>query len=84
MDANTYYEVHSSDEDVDSTWDEVPCDLRPRQLSESEWIDEYWDEITSAWNALMDHLNAPGAPCILQTITFDQFCAFCYQNSYRT
>lgn len=81
---DTYYDYHSSDEDAESTWDEVPCDLRPRQLTESEWVDEYWDELSSTYEALLTHLQSPGGPCILQTLTFAQFCKFCYENSFRT
>lgn len=74
----------SSEGENECTWDEVSCDMmRPRPLTEAEWIDEYWDEITVAYDALIDFMRTHGPPSLFQTLTLENFCKFCYQNSHH-
>lgn len=74
--------------DYDSDYDSYDSESEnypsrpPRELTEAEFIDEHFDEISAMYSSLMDYMNLYG-PGLLQAITFDAFASFVYQNSYR-
>lgn len=73
----------SDDDSFDSSAENYQMPRRPpRELTEAEFIDEYFDEISAMYSSLKDYLETFG-PCLLQTMTFDAFASFVYQNSYR-
>jgi hypothetical protein len=73
---------YSDDDSYDSTTECFPT--RPaRELTESEWIDENFDEVSAMYSSLKEYVEHYG-PCMLQTLTFDAFATFVYQHSYHT
>lgn len=52
-----------------------------RRLTETEWIEAHFEEISSVHTALMRYLQTYANVGILNAITFDAFCRFCYQQS---
>ena len=71
----------SDDDSYDSESENYPS-RPPRELTETEFVEEHFDEISAMYASLVDYLNHYG-PCLLQTMTFDTFASFVYQNSYR-
>jgi len=82
-DWTTHNDYDSDDYDSDdSTTERYPP--RPlRELTESEFIDENFNEISAMYSSLVDYMQTYG-PCLLQTMTFEAFASFVYQNSHRT
>jgi hypothetical protein len=74
-------EYDSDDSDASDTEPYYPP-RPPREMTESEFVDENFDEISAMYASLMDYMQTYG-PCLLQTLTFDAFATFVYQNSYR-
>jgi hypothetical protein len=64
----------SSDSDTGSI-------IETHRLTEAEWIEEYYDEISAVFTSLQDYMRAYAPRGILGNLRFNAFCKFCYQNS---
>lgn len=73
---------YDSDDSFDSESEHWLPSRPPRELTEPEFIDEHFDEISAMYSSLVDYMQMYG-PGLLQTLTFDAFATFVYQNSYR-
>lgn len=66
----------------DEVHDHMSPPMRQRPLTESEWIDEHWEELGSIYYALEQFLDTYGTT-VLQRLTFQDFCHFCYTMSHH-
>jgi hypothetical protein len=73
---------YDSDDEYNSESENYVPRRPPRELTEAEFVDENFDEISAMYSSLVDYMQTYG-PCLLQTLTFDAFATFVYQNSYR-
>lgn len=55
----------------------------PPPLTKAEWIQDNLDCLSATFHSLMDYLGTFGMPHILNNLAFDDFCDFCYANSFH-
>lgn len=54
---------------------------QPRRLTESEWIEENFDEISSVYSSFIEYLRTYAPAGLFQNLEFGAFCKFCYAQS---
>ena len=85
VDNKMIYTDIGNDEEVKELRDDLRflAARRPRKYARNDFVDTYFDELSSTFTALQDYLSSFSMP-LLQELDFNTFCNFCFLYSYRT
>ncbi len=85
VDNKIIYTDLGNDEEVKDLRDDMRylAARKPRKYARNDFVDTYFDELSSTFTALQDYLSTFSMP-LLQELDFNTFCNFCFLYSYRT